>query len=44
MNELTDIVNKIKLKNEAEFINAYQNHMKKIKAELKELKSKIEEQ
>ncbi|CAD8199185.1 unnamed protein product [Paramecium pentaurelia] len=44
MNELTDIMNKIKLKNEAEFINAYQNHMQKIKAELKELRNKIEEQ
>ncbi|CAD8178276.1 unnamed protein product [Paramecium pentaurelia] len=44
MNELTDIVNKIKLKNEAEFVIAYQNHMKKIKAELKELRNKTEEQ
>lgn len=35
---------KIKLKNEAEFINAYQNHMIKIKAELKELRSRIDEQ
>ncbi|CAD8105271.1 unnamed protein product [Paramecium sonneborni] len=42
MNELTDIVNKIKLKNEAEFIIAYQSHMKKIKAELKELRYKTE--
>ncbi|CAD8098440.1 unnamed protein product [Paramecium primaurelia] len=44
MNELTDIMNKIKLKNEAEFINAYHNHMQKIKEELKELRNKIEEQ
>ncbi|CAK94167.1 unnamed protein product (macronuclear) [Paramecium tetraurelia] len=44
VNELTDIVNKIKVKNEAEFLIAYQNHMKKIKAELKELRSKMEEQ
>ncbi|CAD8180704.1 unnamed protein product [Paramecium octaurelia] len=44
MNELTDIINKIKVKNEAEFINAYQNHMKIIKAELKELRSKMEKQ
>ncbi|CAD8110126.1 unnamed protein product [Paramecium sonneborni] len=44
MNELTDIVNQIKLKNEAEFIIAYQSHMKKIKEELKELRYKIQEQ
>ncbi|CAK91359.1 unnamed protein product (macronuclear) [Paramecium tetraurelia] len=44
MNELTDLVNKIKLRNEAEFVIAYQNHMKKIKAELKELRNKTEEQ
>ncbi|CAD8104369.1 unnamed protein product [Paramecium sonneborni] len=44
INEVTEIVNKIKLKNEAEFIIAYKNHMKKIKAELKELKNKTEEQ
>ncbi|CAD8193381.1 unnamed protein product [Paramecium pentaurelia] len=44
INDLTDIVNEIKLKNQAEFIIAYQNHMQKIKAELKELKNKTEEQ
>ncbi|CAD8190470.1 unnamed protein product [Paramecium octaurelia] len=44
INDLTEIVNEIKVKNQAEFIIAYQSHMKKIKAELKELKSKTEEQ
>ncbi|CAD8090011.1 unnamed protein product [Paramecium primaurelia] len=44
VNDLTEIVNEVKLKNQAEFIIAYQSHMKKIKAELQELKNKTEEQ
>ncbi|CAD8109804.1 unnamed protein product [Paramecium sonneborni] len=44
INDLTEIVNQIKLQNQAEFIIAYQSHMKKIKAELKELKNKTEQQ
>ncbi|CAK89925.1 unnamed protein product (macronuclear) [Paramecium tetraurelia] len=44
VNDLTEIVNEVKLKNQAEFILAYQSHMKKIKAELEELKYKTEEQ